>query len=154
MSQENLATAHTLYPGAIDLVAAFADPELLEGFRAFVHPDFDAVFEARNIPMGPASIETVGETGQPTVHGFDALVTAWREWLSAWDTWLITPTEFVDIDDERVLVLMQVRARSKTHQVEMPLDGANLLTFRDGRLAFLEMFLDENDAREAAGLSD
>ncbi len=71
MSQENVATARTLYPGAIDLVAAFADLELLQRFRGLIHPDFEAVFEARNIPMGPASI---GETGQPTLHGFDALV--------------------------------------------------------------------------------
>ncbi len=151
MSQENVATARTLYPGAIDLVAAFADLELLQRFRGLIHPDFEAVFEARNIPMGPASI---GETGQPTLHGFDALVRAWREWLSAWETWFITPTEFVDVDDERVLVLMKVRARSKTHRVEMPVEGANLLTIRDGKLARLEMFLDQNEAREAAGVSE
>ena len=151
MSQENMATARTLYPGAIDLVAAFGDPELLEGLRGLAHADFEAIFEARNIPMGPASI---GETGQPTLHGLDALVRAWREWLSAWETWFVTPTEFVDVDEERVLVLMEVRARSKTHRVEMPVEGANLLTIRDGKLARLEMFLDQNEAREAAGLSE
>jgi hypothetical protein len=150
MSQENVATARSLYPGAGDLVAAFADLKLLQRFRGLIHPDFEAVFEARSIPMGPASI---GETGQPTLRGFDALVTAWREWLSAWETWFVTPTEFVDVDEERVLVLMDVRARSKTHRVEMPLEGANLLTIRDGRLVRLEMFLDEDEAREAAGLS-
>jgi len=60
----------------------------------------------------------------------------------------------VDVDEERVLVLMEVRARSKTHRVEMPVEGANLLTIRDGKLARLEMFLDQNEAREAAGLSE
>jgi len=154
VSQENVATARTLYPSRVDLVAAFADPELLEGLASLVHPDFEAVFEARNIPIGPAGVDRVNATGQPTVQGFDALVAAWQEWLSAWEIWLITPTEFVDVDEERVLVLMEVQARSKTHGVDMSLEGANLLTIRGGRLVRLEMFLDQNEALEAAGLSE
>ena len=100
------------------------------------------------------------DSPQPAVRPPDPIVfsirgnQAWREWLSAWESWLITPTEFEAVDEERVLVLMEVRARSKTHRVEMPLKGANLLTIRDGRLARLEMFLDQNEALEAAGLSE
>jgi hypothetical protein len=103
--------------------------------------------------MGPAGVETAGNTRQPTVHGLDALVQAWQEWLSAWEAWVIEPTDFVEADGERVLVLMRVRAHSKTHKVEMPLEGANLLTIRDKQVARLEMFLDQNEALEAAGLS-
>jgi hypothetical protein len=67
---------------------------------------------------------------------------------------LVRPTEFVEAPGERVLVLMEVRARSKTHQVEMPLKGANLLTIRDRQIARLEMFLDPNEALEAARLRE
>jgi len=154
MSEKNVQFAQTLYPSEIDLVAVFADTQLIEGLRPLIHPDLEAVFEARNIPMGPASIESAGEAAQPTVTGLDGLVRAWREWLSVWDAWVMTPTEFLDVDQERVLVLMKVRARSKTHQVEMPVEGANLLTIRNGRLARLEMFLDQAEALEAAGLSE
>lgn len=155
MSQENVEIARTLYPGEIDLVAAFADPKLLaEVFAGAIHPDFEAVFEARNIPMGPAGVETVGNTRQPTVHGLNALVQAWQEWLSAWEAWVIKPTDFVEAGEERVLVLMEVRARSKTHQVEMPLEGANLLTIQDKQVARLEMFLNQNEAAKAAGLRE
>ncbi len=154
MSKENVEIARTLYPGEIDLVAAFADPKLLaEVFAGVIHPDFEAVFEARNIPMGPAGLEPVGDMRQPTVRGINALIQAWQEWLSAWEAWVIEPTDFREAGGERVLVLMRVRARSKTHKVEMPLEGANLLTIRDKQVARLEMFLDQNEALEAAGLS-
>ena len=152
MSQKNLDVARAIYPGEVDLVIAFDQPELIDPIRRLIHPDFEGVFQAGSIPVGPAAMPP-GAVAQPTVKGFDALITSWREWLSAWETWVITPTEFVEVDDDRVLVWMRVRARSRTHQVEMPVEGANLLSIRDGKLARLEMFLDESDALEAAGLS-
>jgi hypothetical protein len=152
MPQKNLDIARAIYPGEVDLVIAFAQPELIDQLRPLVHPDFEGIFEARSIPMGLAGMAS-GAEPQPTARGFDALLASWRDWLSAWETWVITPTEFVEVDDERVLVLMSVRARSKTHQVEMPLEGANLLNIRGGKLARLEMFLDESEGLKAAGLS-
>jgi ketosteroid isomerase-like protein len=153
MSEENIAIARRFYPGTLDTVAAVADPNLIDAFRPFVHPDFEAVFRGRTVPLafGPVETET---SRQPTAHGLDGFVDAWRDWLSAWDAWVVTPTEFVDVDEERVLVLMEVRARSKTHQVEMPLKAANLFTVRDGQVARLELFLDQAEAVKAAGLSE
>jgi hypothetical protein len=48
--------------------------------------------------------------------------------------------------------MLDIRARSRTHQVELPFEGANLLTFRDGRVGRLELFFDRAQARAAAGL--
>ena len=151
MSRENVEVVRTLYPGTIDAVAMVAEPNLIDALRTLAHPDFEVVFAPGGIPFGP--VET-GALGQSTAHGVDGFVEAWREWLSAWDVWVVTPTEFVDVDQERVLVLMEVRARSKTHQVEVPLKAANLLTLRDGLIARLELFLDQTQALEAAGLSE
>jgi hypothetical protein len=67
---------------------------------------------------------------------------------------VVAPTDFIDVDENRVLVMLGVRARSKTHQVEMPVEGANLLTIKDGRVARLELFFDRAQALEAAGLSE
>ena len=143
----------------VDLAAVLSDRTMLDAMRSqlepLVHPDFEAVFEDRGMPMGAASIEkTATDERNPTVYGFDGLVSTWREWLSAWDTWVVTPNRFVEVDQERVLVLMDVRALSKTHQVEMPVEGANLLTIRDGKLSRLELFLDQSEAFKAAGLSE
>ena len=67
---------------------------------------------------------------------------------------MLVPPDFIDVDENRVLALFEVRARSKTHQVEMPIEAANLWTLRDRKVARLELFLDQAEALEAAGLSD
>ena len=36
----------------------------------------------------------------------------------------------------------------------MPVEGANLLTLKDGRLARVELFFDRSQALEAAGLRE
>jgi hypothetical protein len=154
VSEENVEIARTLYPETLDLVDAFSNSDLIEAIRPVMHPDLEATFDARGLPMGAASMEAGSETAQPTVRGFDAFIGTWREWIGAWETWVVTPTDFVDVDEERVLIPMKVRARSKTHGVEISIEGANLLTIREGKVARLELFLDQSDALEAAGLSE
>ena len=67
-------------------------------------------------------------------HGLDGFVSGFGDWLSAWETWVVTPTDFIDVDENRVLVMLHIRARSKTHQVEMPVEGANLgRSIKDGK---------------------
>jgi hypothetical protein len=36
----------------------------------------------------------------------------------------------------------------------MPIEGANLMTLREGKLARLELFFDRDEALKAAGLSE
>ena len=67
---------------------------------------------------------------------------------------MVAPPEFIDVDENRVLALMEIRGRSKTHQVEMPIEAANLWTLRDRKVARLELFLDQTEALEAAGLRE
>jgi hypothetical protein len=91
----------------------------------------------------------------PLVHSdMDGFRGAFLDWLSAWESWVVTATNFIDVDENRVLVLLDVRVRSKTHQVEMPIEGANLLTLRDGKLARIELFFKRAQARETAGLRE
>ena len=155
MSQENVELARRLYPAPVDMVALLADPASEEAFRdtfePLVHPGFETVTAPGQVPLSGVGS---GDPSRPTVHGLDGLATGFREWLNAWETWEVTATEFIDVDADRVLVTLDVRARSKTHQVEMPIDGANLLTFREGRLARLELFLNREQALEAAGLRE
>jgi hypothetical protein len=85
------------------------------------------------LPMSDPGGEIPEGSSQPTSYGLEGFVRAFRDWVSAWESWVVTPTDFIEVDEERVLVLMDVRARSKTHQVELPIEAANLLTLRDGR---------------------
>jgi hypothetical protein len=153
MSEENVELARRLYPGSMDLAATFTDPATLEAVRAAFEPmvqrDFDTVADPRYQMMlgGPGEELSV-------FTGMDGFIGAFRGWLSEWDRWLVTPTDFVDVDESRVLVLAEISGRSKAQQIDMAIQGGNLLTFREGKLARLELFFRRADALKAAGMSE
>jgi ketosteroid isomerase-like protein len=155
MSQENVEIIRRLYPGTVDLVATVGGPEGFETTRValepLVHPDFETVSVPGQVPLSGVGAEN---SSRPSFYGVDGFVDSFRDWLSAWESWVVTATEFIEVDENRVLVMLDVRARSKTHQVEMPIEGANLMTLSDGKLARLELFFDREQAREAAGLRE
>ena len=152
MSQENVEIARRLFPGEVDVVAVLADRKALDAtLGPLVQPDFETVTVPGQVPVSGAGAQ---DASRPVLRGLDGFVSGFGDWLSAWETWVVTPTDFIDVDENRVLVMLDIRARSKTHQVEMPVEGANLLTIKDGRLARVELFFERGQAREAAGLSE
>jgi hypothetical protein len=157
MSEENVEVARQIFPGTIDMVPLFDDPALLaamrEGFERFVEPDMVTIGEPNTIPMGDFDAGLKSGPAGSIANGIDGFLNFWREWLSAWETWVLGPPEYIDVDENRVLLVYAVRARSKTHQVEMAIEGGNLLSFREGKLTRLELFFDRAEALKAAGLS-
>ena len=150
MTDQNLEIARILYPGDMDLAVALADPE---GFKAalgpLVHSDFAIVTVPGQVPLPGIG---ASDASQPVYYGVDGFLKSFREWLSAWESWVINPADFIVVDERQVLVMLDIQARSKTHQVEIPLQGANLLTLRDAKLARLELYFDRGQALAAAGL--
>ena len=147
MPQENIDVVRQI-PWGVDMAPVFSDPELLDatrrGFEPIIHPEFEMVAD-------PTGAE-LGDFGPGSGVGIDGFIKFWREWLSAWESWVVPQPDFIDVDEDRVLVLGEIRARSKTHQVEMSLNGGNLITVRDGLLVRMELFMDRGRALEAAGL--
>jgi hypothetical protein len=153
MSQENVEVVRQI-PWDVDMVPVFADPELLEATRRvlepILHPGFEVVADPTAVPMGD-----FGSASTPGIAtGIDGFIRFWREWLSAWESWVTDQLEFIEVDENRVLVIGEIRARSKTHQVEMSLAAGNLITLRDGLVMRMELFMDRAEALEAAGLSE
>jgi hypothetical protein len=139
------------------MVALVSNADILaavrEGVEPFVEPDFETVGDASAIPIGP----TIGVEGGPRglfAKGIDGFLDFWREWNSAWESWNLGTPEFIDVDENRVLVLHEVRARPKTFQVDMTIEGANMMTLREGKVTRIELFFDREKALEAAGLSE
>ncbi len=153
MSRENVEVARRCYPGTADMVALLGDPAGLQAVRNMFEPLVHTDFETVTVP-GQVPLSGTRDSSRPTLHGIDGFIGGFRDWLDAWDRWAVTATQFIDVDAERVLVMVDVLARSKTHQVEMPIEAATLLTFRDSKLTRLELFFDRAEAREAAGLTD
>jgi len=153
MSKENVEVAKALFPAPLDLAAVFATSEALDAarlhFEHLVDPSFVTVHDPSAAALG---------IGNPTVNGttegIEGFIALWRDYLSAWDSWVVTPIDFVDIDDERVLVLLDYDGRSKTHGAEITLAGGNLLEMSDGKLTRLALFFKRKDALAAAGLSE
>jgi hypothetical protein len=135
MSQENVEIARQIFPGGIDMVALLNNADLLAATRAgiepLVEPDFEIVGDPNAIPMGPIFGVEHGPRG-----------------------WDLGPREFIDVDENRVLVSHQVHARSKTDGVEVTSEAANLMTLRDGRLARMQLFFNRENAFEAAGVTE
>jgi hypothetical protein len=152
MSQENVEIVQSLYPGDVDLVAVLADREALDAtLGQLAYPDFETVTVRGQIPVSGSGTQ---DASRQVLYGLDGFVSGFGDWLTAWESWVAKATEVIDVDDNRVLVMLDIRARSKTHQVEFPVEGANLFTLRDGKIARLELFFDRSDALEAAGLSE
>jgi hypothetical protein len=125
---------------------------LVDAYRPLLDPDFETIGGA--LGMEAAGEPTAEGSARRVVYGVEGFRDGWRGFLAAWDSWVVTATKFIEVDDERVLVLLDVQARSKTHGVDVPIDAANLLTFRSGKLLRLELFSTRSEAFEAAGLSE
>src|SRR5918992_5665235 len=86
-------------------------------------------------------------------HGMDGVIRALGVWSSAWTDWRIELNEYVDAG-ERVLVRGKQWGRGKDTGVlvEQPLCLVYLL--RDGKVVEVRAFFDDDQALEAAGLSE
>jgi hypothetical protein len=153
MAGRNVEVAKAIYSEERDLVAVFATPEVLDAARGMLEPLFEPGFVTVHDPQAIAlGIGT--PTGGGLAEGIEGFIALWRDFLTAWESWVVTPVEFVEVDAERVLVLLDYNGRSKTHGVEMALEGGNLLTMRDEKVARVELFLRRPDALAAAGLTE
>jgi hypothetical protein len=150
VAPSNLQVARRLFPAELDLAEAVARPAALRAaLEPIVHPDFEIVGAPDQLPlMG------TGAGSSPGIYiGIDGFVAGFRDWLSTWDSWIVAHEELIEVDKQRVLVLIRVAARSRTHGVEMPIEAANLLTIVAGRVSRLELFFNRAQARKAAGLA-
>jgi hypothetical protein len=148
MSEENLEIVRQLQaPAELDLVAALADEEFVRAYLAsatpLLDPDMESVF-----PPG-----TVGPAAGPQ-QGVEGFIAGYREWLSAWRSWYVETEEYVPLPADRVLVLVNDRGVSKTGGVELSFKGGAIFALRDQKVRRVEMFLERQQALQAAGLSE
>jgi ketosteroid isomerase-like protein len=143
VSQENIeAVRAAFYPtGAPNLVPRFADKETLAAaLERYLHPDFELVHHE----LAPPEFKPAGP-------GARAFVDMYAEWLGAWETFHITPLEFHDLDD-RVLVIVRMGGRTKTHGAEVEQESAVMFGVEAGLVRSVKLFTVADDARREAGL--
>ena len=88
-----------------------------------------------------------------TWTGVARMAAAWREALGAFEKLRPKADDYRALDDERVLVLMHLSGRGRTSGLEVgdvQMKGANLFHVRDGKVARLVLYWDQDHAPEAA----
>src|SRR3954447_15718582 len=90
-----------------------------------------------------------------TWTGLSGMAEGWRAWLSAWEEFRLEADDYRDLDDERVLALVQVSGRGRTSGLElgqMRGDGAALFHVRSGKVTRLVFYWDSERAFADLGL--
>jgi hypothetical protein len=146
MSQENVEIVRGLAPpSGTDLTRLFADDAGASDRLAAISPMFDAAFEFESHATG-------GDLGRG--NGLEELAAAWREWMSPFDSWWTEIEDFVDVDNDRVLVLLRDHVRPRGGESEIESLGCNLWTLRDGKVVRIDFYPVRSEGLKAAGLSE
>jgi ketosteroid isomerase-like protein len=88
--------------------------------------------------------------------GLAGLAAGWREYLSVWEEYRTEAHEYRELDDERVLVLVDVSARGKASGVELGQMGAkaaNLFHVRDRKVTRMVSYYESERALADLGLA-
>jgi len=150
MSRENVELVKSVHPpSGADLTSLFAaGAEDLRRFGALatlLTDDFEAV--GGDEIHGALGLTSGGE-------GIEGLVSAWRSWLAPWESYWSEVEEFVDVDDERVVVLVRDHGRLRGSTSEVENISASIWTVRGGKIARIEFHTNRAQALKVAGLED
>jgi ketosteroid isomerase-like protein len=119
--------------GMIEQRALFA--ALAERVTADTRFDFTAAYPDRPVMRGMEEVRRFRDEGP-------------------WEELSFEPERFIDVDDERVLVMVRVRAVGKGSGVPVELENAHEFTIRNGVLVQFKVFSDRDEALEASGGGD
>jgi ketosteroid isomerase-like protein len=88
--------------------------------------------------------------------GLAGMAEGWREFLSAWEEFHQEAHDYLELDDERVLVFFRFSGRGKTSGLElgqMRSKAAGLFHVRDGKVTRFVDYLDRERALADLGLA-
>src|SRR5205823_3363261 len=129
----------------LDLVRSiYADWERGEfGSSEWAHPDIECEFADGPDPASWTGLAGMGE--------------GMRSWVSAWDEFRVEADEHRELDNERVLALVHLKARGKTSGLDLgrtQTQGANVFHICEGKVTRLIIYLDRACAFADLGLKE
>ena len=134
MSQENVETVRRAYEafssGGLDA--------LLEHFHADAEYDVSAT-------IGPYA---------GTYYGRAAIRNLLADYFEAWEYVRLEPEDFIEVGDDRVVVLLRARTRGKGSGVDVDAQMTQVVTVRDGNVVRVVAYNERAEALEAVGLSE
>ena len=139
MSQENVRLVRESYATPDESSSGIEQRVLFAAWAERMAPDTEFDF-------------TAAYPDRPVMRGIDELRRFRDE--GPWAELSFDPERFIDVDDERVLVLVRVDARGKGSGVPVELRNAHEFTIRDGVLVRFKVYGDRDEALEAAALAE
>jgi ketosteroid isomerase-like protein len=88
------------------------------------------------------------------MRGHDAIRRYIEDWSDHFDNLTLAPQEFVEIDDERVMVLQRLSGRAKHTGIETELTFFVIYTIREGRFVKVREYTTRQEALDALALSE
>src|SRR6185295_6720214 len=97
--------------------------------------------------------EMVGTAGK--FEGYEGVAALVRELGESWpvESMEWRPVDVQELGDDRYLVHVNARARGRGSGVELEDEIFHIITLRGGRASEMDVYRNEAEAREAAGLS-
>ncbi|MGI9020499.1 MAG: nuclear transport factor 2 family protein [Solirubrobacterales bacterium] len=120
-------------------------------FDAFSRGDTAALLEL----MDPSVVFTpIPETPDvQSFHGHEGVLQGLAQSIDIWDDFSVELREMRDFDDH-VLASLRWWGRGPSSGIQMEVDICGLYTFREGKIVRWQFFASEQQALEAAGLSE
>jgi uncharacterized protein len=122
-------------------------------FAAFIRGDTDAVLQlcAENI-VTTQPRELPGASRHQ--YGRSGVLEAFAIWPEQWDEYRIESPRVIADPGDDVVVASRTTGRGKQSGVEVEMEFAFVFTVREGKIAEWQIFVSEDQALEAAGLSE
>jgi ketosteroid isomerase-like protein len=87
-----------------------------------------------------------------TYRNYKAIIGYLREFWEAWDEFTITPREFVDAGEERIVALLSLHARGRGSGIVMERLFAEIWTVRKGKAIDYQLYRYPNQALASVGI--
>jgi ketosteroid isomerase-like protein len=120
------------------------------GYEAYTRGDLAAIQEVTD----PGVVVYRKDPDGATFHGWDGFLQAIAEWVEDFDEFTISAREFIDANDDQVVVRVHQTAVGAQSGAPIEAEFWFVHTQRDGKLVRLDMLANKADALAAAGLSD
>jgi ketosteroid isomerase-like protein len=140
MSQKNVEFLESLFAGAKEMDKQALLDALPELIAQTCDPEIEWVEDPRR-------------ADRRVYRGHDGVRESWERWLENFDEWGFEVERMVDCGDQ-VLVYAREEGRGSLSGGTVSQRNYIVYTFRDGKVARYQEFYEEQDALEAAGLSE
>ncbi len=123
-------------------------------WEGWIGGDLDAVFEVFDPAIEWDTTTFEGWPDPDVYRGHEGVRRFFDEWLATWERYEAGVEEYVDVDDDRVLVLCWQRGFGVDSNVPVRMDWAQICMLKRGIVYRIEAYSDRRDALEAVGLRE